>query len=73
MEGLTDKVVIITGGTSGIGRAAARMFAERGAKVLITGRRSAPLRQAAGDHPTSLVSRQMCQHRPTPPGPLPRP
>lgn len=51
MSGLKDKVVIITGGTSGIGRAAARGFAERGAKVLITGRRSAPLRQATGDHP----------------------
>jgi NAD(P)-dependent dehydrogenase (short-subunit alcohol dehydrogenase family) len=48
---LTDKVVIITGGTSGIGRAAARGFAEHGAKVLITGRRSAPLMQATGDHP----------------------
>ena len=51
MTGLKDKVVIITGGTSGIGRAAARGFAERGANVLITGRRSAPLRQATGDHP----------------------
>lgn len=51
MSGLKDKVVIITGGTSGIGRAAARSFAEHGAKVLITGRRSAPLRQATGDHP----------------------
>jgi NAD(P)-dependent dehydrogenase (short-subunit alcohol dehydrogenase family) len=48
---LKDKVVIITGGTSGIGRAAARSFAEHGAKVLITGRRSAPLRLATGDHP----------------------
>jgi len=51
MTGLKDKVVIITGGTSGIGRAAARSFAEHGAKVLITGRRSAPLTQATGDHP----------------------
>lgn len=51
MTGLQDKVVIITGGTSGIGRAAARSFAEHGAKVLITGRRAAPLRQATGDHP----------------------
>ena len=51
MTGLKDKVVIITGGTSGIGRAAARSFAEHGAKVLITGRRSAPLRLATGDHP----------------------
>ena len=51
MEGLKDKVVIITGGTSGIGRAAAHSFAEQGAKVLITGRRSAPLKQATGHHP----------------------
>jgi NAD(P)-dependent dehydrogenase (short-subunit alcohol dehydrogenase family) len=51
MTGLKDKVVIITGGTSGIGRAAARRFAEHGAKVIITGRRSAPLKQATGDHP----------------------
>jgi len=51
MEGLKDKVVIVTGGTSGIGRAAALNFAERGAKVLITGRRAAPLRRATGDHP----------------------
>ncbi|HET6159412.1 MAG TPA: SDR family oxidoreductase [Dongiaceae bacterium] len=51
MEGLKDKVVIVTGGTSGIGRAAARSFAERGAKVIITGRRSGPLKDATGDHP----------------------
>jgi NAD(P)-dependent dehydrogenase (short-subunit alcohol dehydrogenase family) len=51
MSGLKDKVVIITGGTSGIGRAAARGFAEHGAKVIVTGRRSAPLKQATGDHP----------------------
>ncbi len=40
MNGLKDKVVIITGGTSGIGRAAARIFAEQGAKIVITGRRT---------------------------------
>jgi NAD(P)-dependent dehydrogenase (short-subunit alcohol dehydrogenase family) len=51
MKGLKDKVVIVTGGTSGIGRAAALGFAEHGAKVVITGRRSGPLKVAMEDHP----------------------
>jgi NAD(P)-dependent dehydrogenase (short-subunit alcohol dehydrogenase family) len=51
MQQLKNKVVIVTGGTSGIGRAAALGFAQQGAKVIITGRRAAPLHDAMNDHP----------------------
>jgi NAD(P)-dependent dehydrogenase (short-subunit alcohol dehydrogenase family) len=35
----TNKIVLVTGGTSGIGKATALAFAEAGTKVVITGRR----------------------------------
>ena len=38
---MKDKVVLITGGTSGIGEAAAKKFGAAGAKVVVSGRREA--------------------------------
>jgi NADP-dependent 3-hydroxy acid dehydrogenase YdfG len=40
MSGIEDKVVVITGASSGIGEAAALLLAERGAKVVLGARRS---------------------------------
>jgi short-subunit dehydrogenase len=46
---MKDKVVIITGGSSGIGKALAEVFGKNGSKVLITGRNKADLDLAVAD------------------------
>jgi NAD(P)-dependent dehydrogenase (short-subunit alcohol dehydrogenase family) len=51
MKSLQEKVVIITGGSSGIGRATALSLAGIGARVLITGRRAVSLDETAKDQP----------------------
>ena len=43
MFALTNKVAIVTGASSGIGRATAKLFAEQGAKVVLAARRQAEL------------------------------
>jgi NAD(P)-dependent dehydrogenase (short-subunit alcohol dehydrogenase family) len=51
MEQWSNKVVLITGGAAGIGKAAACRFAEAGALVVVTGRREAPLQALARQQP----------------------
>jgi NAD(P)-dependent dehydrogenase (short-subunit alcohol dehydrogenase family) len=46
-----EKVIVLTGGTSGIGRAAAIRLANQGDKVLVTGRRAGPLDETIAEHP----------------------
>jgi len=46
---LTDSVVVITGASSGIGRAAAQAFAREGARLVLTSRAEEPLRAVIAD------------------------
>lgn len=49
MQDMQDKVALITGASSGIGRATADVFAERGAKVVLAARREDELATLAGE------------------------
>jgi NAD(P)-dependent dehydrogenase (short-subunit alcohol dehydrogenase family) len=58
MPTLTNKVAIITGASSGIGRAAALLFAQEGARLVVTARRARELEclaQQIGDQAVPLA------------------
>lgn len=57
MTDLSSKVAVVTGGSSGIGRAIAHRFAKDGAYVVIVGRKEGSLREAAAfDEKISYVA-----------------
>lgn len=60
---LSGRVAIVTGGGTGIGGATAKMLAERGADVVVAGRRPEPLEQTADE--IRRVTGQRCLVLPT--------
>ncbi len=55
MKKLEGKIAVITGGTTGIGQAAAKLFHAEGARVFITGRSDRTLAQAKEQLPPGVI------------------
>ena len=56
---MDGRIAFITGGTSGIGEACARLFAAHGARVVVTGRRREPLEAIARDLGDACLARAL--------------
>jgi NAD(P)-dependent dehydrogenase (short-subunit alcohol dehydrogenase family) len=56
MSRLQDKVVVITGGAGGIGRAAGALFVEEGAQVLLVDLDESALRDAVSEIGSNSIS-----------------
>lgn len=54
MSRFTEKVALITGGGTGIGRAVTEALLAEGAKVVVTGRREGPLKDLARAYPNTV-------------------
>ena len=54
---LADKVAIITGGNSGIGKATAELFAKEGARLCITGRDEERCREVVAEFQFALLTK----------------
>jgi NAD(P)-dependent dehydrogenase (short-subunit alcohol dehydrogenase family) len=58
MSKLDGKIALVTGGSSGIGLATAKLFVQEGAHVFVTGRRDAELTAAVKDIGTNVTGVQ---------------
>lgn len=55
MPSLSNRIIVITGATAGIGEACARLFAGAGAKLILTGRREERLAAIAAELPAGMA------------------